>query len=312
MKILKLVFFIFLFISFNALGSISLVWQAERKKVWEEDWLTELLVGLEYEVVDDMKFEKFIDNSIVIVVPPQEKQMLPYFKKMHDLGYKFGIILLSDECYTCSTEFYKYAQFVFRNYWHKQFSNDPKVVCFALGYKTGFWNGIPRSRANELRRPYCWSFAGQIGGKPTRAAMIAQLKQVSPYYIHEIHAWLDPRSLNTYEYQTLLLNSIFVPCGRGYWNIDSFRTWEALECGCIPIVEKFPLDYFKKFLGDHPFLTVDSWEQAPLLMSQLMADPEALEAKRQECITWWDEYKKKTGQKMISIIKSRLIFTDKK
>lgn len=306
MRVVRLLVFLFFGISSMGFARISLVWQAERKKVWEEDWLTELLTGIDYEIVDDMKFEKYIDNSIVVVVPPQEKQMVPYFKKMHDLGYKFGVILLSDECYTCTTEFYQYAQFVFRNYWHKQFAHDPKVICFGLGYKTGFWKSIPRSLAANKDRPYCWSFAGQIGGKPTRAAMISELKKAGPYCIHEINAWLDPRSLGTQEYQSLMLNSVFIPCGRGFWNIDSFRIWEALECGCIPIVEKFPLDYFKKFLGDHPFLAVDSWEQAPFLMAQLFADPGALEAKRQECMQWWREYKKKTNMIFVHTIKSKL------
>lgn len=306
MKFLRFIALVFILINVPAFAHISLVWQAERKKVWEEDWLNELLTGLEYEVVDDMKFEKYIDNSIIVVNPPQEKYMVPYFKKLHDLGYKFGIILLSDECYTCTTEFYKYAQFIFRNYWHKQFANDPKVICFGLGYKTGFWKNIPRSYAQNPRRPFCWSFAGQISGKPTRAAMIEQLKRAGPYYIHEINAWLDPRSLNTHDYQTLMLNSVFIPCGRGFWNIDSFRIWEALECGCIPIVEKFPLDYFKKFLGEHPFLAVDSWDQAPLLMAQLFADPVALEEKRQACITWWTEYKKQMNITFIRMIKANL------
>ena len=280
-------------------AKISLVWQNDRKKMWEEDWLTELLQGLDYEVVDDTKFEKLIDNSIIVIVPHQEKQMIPYCKKLHELGYKFGVILTSDECYTCSTEFYKYAQFVFRNYWHKQFADDPKVVCFALGYKTGFWRDIPKSFAHESKRPYCWSFAGQIAGKPTRGAMVAKLKQVSPFYIHEIGTWVDPRSLSTQDYQILLLQSIFVPCGRGYWNIDSFRIWEALECGCIPIVEKFPLDYFKNFLGEHPFIAVDSWDQAPAEMQVLLDDPKALKEKQLACIRWWAEYKKKMNRQFL-------------
>lgn len=308
MKFIKYLFlFFFITGAFDGLAHISLVWQSERKKIWEEDWLSELLMGLEYEIVDDMKFEKFIDNSIIVVVPPQEKQMIPYFKKMHELGYKFGVILLSDECYTCTTEFYKYAQFVFRNYWHKQFVDDPKVLCFALGYKSGFWNGISKSLAQSSQRPYYWSFAGQISGKPTRATMIAHLKQVSPYYLHEIGTWMDPRSLHTYDYQILMLNSIFIPAGRGYWNMDSFRVWEALECGCIPIVEKFPIDYFKKFLGEHPFIVIDSWDQAPFKIAKLCSDSIALEEKRQECITWWNNYKKETNKKMLAIIEATLI-----
>ncbi len=285
---------------------ITLLWQADRKIFWETDWVLELLTGLEYETVDDMKFEKFIDNSIIVVCAIQEN-MMPYFKKLHEMHYKFGIILLSDECYKCPTDFYQYAQFVFRNFWHKKFNDDPHVVCFPLGYKQGFWNNCSQRVIKEAtQRKYCWSFAGQVGGKPTRTTMIDRMKRISPFYVHEIHTFADSRSLGTKEYRELLLESIFVPCGCGYWNIDSFRVCEALECGCIPIVETFPLDYFKKFFGNHPFLAVDSWDQAPELMKQLLTDPVALESKRLECMRWWDEYKKNLKKTFTEIIKNTI------
>lgn len=286
-----------------ASAKISLIWQADRKHMWEGDWVIELLSGLDYESVDDLKFEKYIDNSVIVVSCCQESTMAPYFKKLYDMNYKFGIILLSDELYHCGTKFYQYAKFIFRNLWHKKFNNYPNVYCFPLGYKSGFWKGTNQEIKPALERHYTWSFAGQITKKPSRAQMIECLKAIPTYYIHEIPIFGAASSLGVSDYQNLLLDTIFVPCARGYWNMESFRLYEALECGCIPIVETFPINYYKKFLGEHPFITLDSsWQEAPAKMNELLQNPQALEQKRQECMQWWADYKMNLKKKFHDII----------
>ena len=103
------------------------------------------------------------------------------------------------------------------------------------------------------------------------------MKSISPHLIYETFAFSDPNSLSTVNYRQLMLDTIFIPCPTGWWNLDSFRVYEALECGCIPIVEKQPLDYFRKFFPDHPFIAVDSWDQAPQQIKLLMDNPAELE-----------------------------------
>jgi len=84
-------------------------------------------------------------------------------------------------------------------------------------------------------------------------------------------------------------DSIFVPCPAGWQNLESFRTWEALEAGCIPIVERRPqFDYYAALCEDYPFPSVTDWaEAAPVLE---MSDTD-LEALRQRCADWWQERK---------------------
>jgi hypothetical protein len=71
------------------------------------------------------------------------------------------------------------------------------------------------------------------------------------------------------EVRDVMLQSIFIPCPRGYVSPDSFRFCEALECGWIPIVEKIPTsftDYFRGMLDeDYPFPAVADWSEAPPL-----------------------------------------------
>lgn len=281
-------------------AKVNLVWQANQ---WEEDWLMELLQGLDYNIIYDGKFEQFVDNSIVIInyVP----QFEAYAKRMHDLGYKFGIIHLSDEVYASPTTSYQYAQFILRNHWHKKFLPYDNIVMFPLGYKGGFWNNCSKDRAMDGSRKYTWSFAGQV--RSNRAAMMQEMKKITNNYVYQIYRWCDPNSLPVEKYRDFMLNSYFIPCPRGNWNLDSFRVGESLEAGCIPIVEKQPLDYFKKLFGEeYPFLSVNSWGEVPGLINQLLKDPVLLEHKRMECYHWWQNHKKKVSRKFINMIERYL------
>lgn len=298
--------FVFLCTAYAQCESIPLVWQFDRVNLaWGEEWIHELLEGVDLVTVDDYRCEEIEDRSIVVVssnlnVP----DFIQCFERLHEKNIRFGVILLSDEGYVAPTEFYSYASFVFRNYWHKKFVGVENVVVFPLGCAPGFWKGGARVLREAKEREYVWSFAGQIEGKPTRQTMMAHLGTVPNFFIHPTHQWgvLDPNALSAADHRDLLLNTLFVPCPAGWWNLDSFRLCEALECGCIPIVEKFPLDYFRHFLGEHPFLSVTSWAEAPALMNALLKNPEALEALRLKCQSWWVEYKHAMNKKLVGVV----------
>lgn len=302
-KISKPLFLVSIFWCFLLPAKVSLVWQLDRLHTWEEDWLMELFSGLDVTVVDDGKHAVFLDNSII--VSNHTRELETYVKKLHDLGYKFGIILTSDETCNAPDHFYRYAQFVFRNYWREKFVGCPNVVMFPLGYKTKFWKGRSKQLNDVSDRKYTWSFAGRLD-HPARAAMISQMRKVPNGFIHQIHEWADKRSLSTKDYRDLMLNTVFIPCAKGCYSYDTFRLYEALECGCIPIVESGHPDYFTQFYGAHPFLTVTSWHEAPKLVSAFLADQQRLERKRQECHDWWVEHKKKVNRIFVETVQSTL------
>lgn len=287
-------------------GPIPLVWQCDRKGFWEEDWLRDILQGVELVNVDDGKYEQFIDNSIVVFSSYHNAAgCTQYFEEMHRRGYTFGIINLSDEIGWGPSTFYPYAAFVFRNYWRSDFNDQKNVVTIPLGYGARFWEGGKQEPVPASDRQYVWSFTGKMhAGQSTRQAMISALEKVSPYFFHETYDWgrNDPRSLTALQYRELMLQTIFVPSPGGWVNMDSFRVYEALECGCIPIVETLPRDYFGNFLPNHPFLTVTSWDEAPALIQSYLADPQALEQKRLECYAWWNEYKQDLNKKLVAMV----------
>ncbi len=283
---------------------ISVIWQVDKAGIWESDWIKEVLAGVDYEEIQDGRFSVFKNRSIIIVSADHKSKRKKYFKSLQNKKYTFGVIQLSDETYAVPDDFYKKAAFILRNYWHK--NGAQKTVAFPLGYKRGFWDGCSSKAPLPLeKRKYTWSFAGQIE-KSTRIAMINSMKKVSSYHVHEINSFGDTNSLGTEAYRQLLQESIFVPCPKGWWNLDSFRVYEALECGCIPIVEKAPLDYFTKFLGPHPFLSVENWEEAPALMEELLSHPDKLKEQQEKTTAWWINYKAEMIKKVATLVEEQL------
>jgi len=284
--------------------TINLIWTSDPQKLWEADWIREILSQSPFAIneVVDSKQTMVLENAVIVLLKPNRPGTNYYLNKFVKKGYKFGLIHLCDENYMDYIAYYSSAQFILRNYWHKKFLKDKNVHAMLLGYKRGFWENCSDKNLKDIsHRKYIWSFAGQIT-KSTRAAMIAQMKKIPHHYVHETFQWDSPKALTVIDYRNLLLDSIFVPCPTGWWNLDSYRVSEALECGCIPIVEKTPLDYFGKFLGDHPFLSVKSWEEAPAMINALLADPQKLEERRLKCYTWWVEYKKTLQGKTAEMI----------
>lgn len=297
----KLCFCFCIWISVIQSDQVSLISQIPWSD-WEWDWIREIFQEVDYVEVIDGSFQEVRDRAVIITSHPEKLDS--YLRKFEEQNFKFGIIHLSDEVYSHSTLCYERAAFVYRNYWHEKFLALPQVKCFGLGYKNGLSKNIGDRSAKETKnRKYTWSFAGQIS-KSTRMAMISEMKKIANYYIFEIQSFADPVSLSVEKYRDLLLDSVFVPCPRGFVNLDSFRVYEALECGCIPVVERDSLNYFTRFLGDHPFITVGSWDEAPYLIENLLNNPEELERKRSSCFNWWKEYKRNLQQEIAEVIKA--------
>lgn len=275
---------------------IHLIWQAQKEMLCETDWLREILSEINYTEIDDGQWNVFKDRSIIVI--PRGRKGKKYFKALQEKRYKFVVIQVGDETYSSKPKFYEKMPLVIRNYWHKMYGKN--VMAFPLGYMKGFWTKSPQMLTSKERK-YTWSFAGQIE-KSTRREMILNMKKISNFKIHETGSFLDPNGLAVDTYHALLSDTLFVPCPKGFCNLDSFRVYEALEAGCIPIVEKSPTDYFTHFFGAHPFLSVSSWDEVAPLVEATLADPEKLEKRRIECSEWWLNYKGKMKKEMTAAI----------
>ncbi len=112
-------------------------------------------------------------------------------------------------------------------------------------------------------RPHLLHHTSGIFGKPKRAAD-AGAAAAEPTPIPDLP---DLPPLNASDYAAVMRRSVFCPSPQGFWNADSFRVYEALEAGCIPVVlrrtQAQPFDYWANSLGaGHPLLVDDAWEAA--------------------------------------------------
>jgi len=281
-----------------------LIWQIDTVKFFEVDWVKEVLEHVDYDEIFDGKFEIARDNSIIVVCGT-EPDYIPYLDKLSENGYKFGLFIVSDERYV-SKDYHENARFELRQYWHKKYAKHTHIMPIPLGYARGFYQGgCGDCQKTAHKRNYTWVFAGQIT-KSTRQAMYSNFKLIPNGYLYTIEQFAAENSLSKSVYRSLLQDAIFAPAPCGWWNLESFRVYEALESGAIPIVEKNPIDYFKLLLGDYPFPSVKSWDNAPFLINKLLANPERLEKLRVKCHIWWNNYKASLKQKIKNFINEKM------
>ena len=261
----------------------TLVWQIN-PNTFEGDWLRFLLhSSYAHEVLDGA--HEFSSPTMVVVDQKLDKKKEAYYRHQFEQGRRVCLIHLSDEFFVDDITTYRWCSSVLRNYWSPFLTAFSHVKIFPLGYKAGF-----ASAEDSVERHFVWSFAG-YPKKTTRKAMLDAMRRVSGGQLHLTGGFHCKSNLAVAEYRQLMSSSIFVPCPTGNANRDSFRVCEALEAGCIPIVERSPsYDYFRHLFGTHPMLNVSSWEQAPFLIEALLATGE-VEGLRKQCFAWWQDYK---------------------
>lgn len=125
----------------------------------------------------------------------------------------------------------------------KVFATYPTVQMENVGWLP-IWYPPHAEMIEKKEKIYDWSFSGQVN-HDSRVKMINDVKNIpnGKYYISGGFA----QGLEHKEYYDLMSKSKIVLCPRGNISPDSFRLYEALEAGCIPIVENsyFWLKMFK-------------------------------------------------------------------
>jgi len=140
--------------------------------------------------------------------------------------------------------------------------NKPKIAdrYFPIGY-------TPHTRS-ELKkydgklRPLRYFFSGQITHK-RRKGCYEQLSQMFGGMSNATDGFTE--GLPQPEYISYMVNSQTVPCPSGAVIQESFRVWETLEAGCVPLVDDLaPLEgsegYWELLLGERPpFPLLKDW-----------------------------------------------------
>lgn len=135
-----------------------------------------------------------------------------------------------------------------------------------------------RSNLVHLDRSYDFFFAGQVTHLRRRECVryLHRIRQ-RPGIVIETEGYLQgiPRD----EYMKTLCQSKFVPCPSGPLTVDTARPLEAMEAGCVPVVDtKTPegtdmTGYWSLIFGeDHPLPMVSHWSQFPQYLQKKAGD----------------------------------------
>lgn len=286
---------------------VNLVWRIRPDGLFETQWIRELFAigDIDYEEVFDLDGTAVVPRAVIVFNHSVDYET--YFKKYESAGVRYGAIHLSDETLGDSYDFYDHKSciFVFRNYHHPIISGKYKhVVTLGLGYKSGF------ARVGDTTtspRYYHWSFAGNIH-TPERLGCLTPMMSLVPYKVHTTNAGFNAAAgLSVQEYRALMDDSKFVICPIGQGNIDSFRVYEALEAGAIPVVlastsvQPYQPSYWHAVFPwmraqTIPMVIHRNWEDAEKAMRDILQNKTTYEDLRQEVATFWSTAKKIWGQ----------------
>jgi hypothetical protein len=274
---------------------LTFLWQSQT--IYEREWILDIFASVTGEQVFDGKHRIVLDDCLLIdsYINSQPRDYYDQF-----LGRNAWLLQLSDETYEGGYDVYRNFRGVFRNYWSSIF-NPRRVLHLPLGYTNGFTHEA--IGPDIERRLYVWSFLGHTG-KSSRPEMIEALLPLRPNFVHATEQGRHQHAGKN-EYQRILRDSIFVPCSMGNVNLESFRVYEALECGAIPILEKRPgLDYFTRLLGSHPLPTFGNWRQAARFVASIRDDRNALGNLQKQCLAWWTGYKQSLRERIDSFLET--------
>ena len=82
-----------------------------------------------------------------------------------------------------------------------------------------------------------------------------------------------------------MMNTKICPIPRGA-NLETYRFFEAIRYGCIPVGEAFPKGWF---YDDAPILRLNDWSELKDVVPRLLADKQRLEVMHKEVLSWWDD-----------------------
>ena len=163
---------------------------------------------------------------------------------------------------------------------HRYFLDGPPADCRSL-----------LDAAGDLPRIYDWSFCGQNTHDRRHQLIDALHSTPGEHVLVTTQAFGD--GLPHDAYYKIMKQTRVVPCPAGPATPDSFRFAEALEAGCVPVLDAFALDgvegYWDLTLGKgHPFTVVRDWRTFPQVLADILPKWERIQRAQQ---FWWRGYK---------------------
>ena len=257
-------------------------------------WINYVLAKINLKKINSIN--EIVQGDTLIIIDCDIDKKIKFYEKLKILCSKFFLVNLGDEGGKKSIlESYNLFDHIWRPYFNNHYKNNSKITFLPAGYKSG----VEKNNELSYKRTIKWAFIG-TAHKSSRHDLLYHFSKIKNGHVHKTDKFGDHKSMSIEEMNKILSSTYFIPCPNGFYHPETYRLYEALESGCVPIVER-TYQYYDQVFPDNPFLMIDKWAEAKKMVEKF-TEEEILE-KQQECKKWWLKQKEKIQQSFLNIIK---------
>jgi hypothetical protein len=240
------------------------------------------------------------DSSIFVyntwgLHPTVREELARLVSRFDDVG-----IVSVDEPTRESPETYAHVAFSVRiGFAAEKYRGAQNLLVAPLGVPKTF---VPAQASKNVReRRFSWAFLGELKNE-SRRNMVSGLQTVrGERFLHTTSGWDAADARRGTAYSDVLADSVFAPTPPANVHLECYRTYEALECGAIPVVDT---DYYSTEFGA-PFPVVQpTWGDAPEILNRFLGDRGALERLDAQCREWWADVKRSYPAKITELARA--------
>lgn len=246
-----------------------------------DKWIFEILSKVKFNIIEtERDLEK---GDVLIIIDSSIEEKIELYEKFKSICSKIFLFHLGDEAGSYNvTSVYDNCNYIWRPFCSNRYFVNKKVKCIPIGYKSGVKN------INKENRKYKWAFTG-TPHKSSRHDLLYQFSNIKPYFCHKTQKF-DVKTISVDKMNEVLSSTEFIPCPNGFFHPETYRLYEALETGCIPIVES-TYQYYDRLFPNNPFIKINKWIDAKEILNSW--NKEKINNQSQECILWWSIHKNK-------------------
>ena len=292
------------------LQGCQLVWGCDPSRQLEQGWLQFLLAperqlswpqGLgtnDLPRLDPHRPTVLVESGLLLLerkpapsrLQQQAQQRRHRFKQLAASG-PFALIHLSDEEGLDADGLYPLlpsSTVIWRNFPYARFQARSGLHAFPIGPRSEFLDPGIHSAASipASRRYFPWAFMGTLWASGTRTLATSLFLRALPRGFFFGGSRFG-QGLPMPQYRERLLQSAFALCPEGDRHLDTFRLYESLQAGCIPVVVDQRCMAQAMLRSSPPFPVFYNWQDALAWVQGLLEEPTQLDATQTSSQAWW-------------------------
>ena len=284
----------------------KLIWGCDPNLQYESSWIRSFVPVYEGDIPPATCNIVLVESGLPRLNPKTTKDFLALFDTQRierinrlissPMCSKFLIHLSDEEGFDGDT-FYNILPpniRIFRNFNHNRFDCYSSITNFPIGPRDIFLDISSEDIVPASKRIYPWSFMGTIWQSGSRFKASSLFLHLMPDgFFHSSNGFA--RGLPLPQYRDVMQQSAFVLAPEGDRHLDTFRLWECLCCGCIPLVVDFSNQAYR-LLGDRsPVPIFSSWKDAANFAIQYRGSPSQLDDLQYRVYNWWSTLRSSLG-----------------